>query len=181
MKVNRGDVVLVDYPFTTGGARIRSVSTSAIKPGLSPPSPATYGPAVREHRYARRANRWQIGIGSLGENSAGRRTCRDAPGVPCCFLEPFRDYTHDRVSFGDVRVAGQRQIEREAQRFADRGDCQGNLSNRSDPQSSRFRARTWTHHRGLGDLMPAPPNAHTDDRKARQSSRTRSPGCGTKY
>ena len=48
------------------------------------------------------------------------------------------------------------RIEREAQRFADRGDCQGNWSNRSDPQSSRFWAHTGLIIEDSADLMPAP-------------------------
>ncbi|MGO9997167.1 MAG: hypothetical protein ACLPKW_05365, partial [Acetobacteraceae bacterium] len=60
-------------------------------------------------------------FGSLGDNSAGRRTWRDASRFSCGLLESVRDYTHDRVSSDAVRVTGQRQIERETQRSADRG------------------------------------------------------------
>jgi mRNA-degrading endonuclease toxin of MazEF toxin-antitoxin module len=48
MRMNRGDVVLVDYPFTTGGAKVRPAlvvqndrDNARMKKRSSPKSPAT--------------------------------------------------------------------------------------------------------------------------------------------
>lgn len=100
---------MIHGDFPSGHGYAQSPPAQSI-PGYRRRRQPRNGPVMRKHRYARRANRWLVGIGSLGENSAGRRTCGDAPGFPCCFLESFRDYTHDRVSLDAVRVAGSAKL-----------------------------------------------------------------------